>query len=662
MSQIDRDLSSVAHARHIGQAVLFVDTQGNWSVGMPNQKFTDYKPIKVNGQAGVNDDSYEFTALIAEPIAGGYRLTLRANGDESSFITADFDAEGNYLSHRPIGLEELFAIEARNNVDLNGNGGIGNAKVLVDAGQGEVFLDGAGNYLIRDTNGTDLPLTMNGQQVSMYGIAGYSFEDIQKKADKSGFTLYVSDSNSNLYSVETQGAVVQLNTLRQLSATDIANEEAKTGSNINDKPDQAVTQGWSAALKTAAIRNEVDALIAGGQKITHAGALKIVESAVKVSANGSLGQDVFDDLKAIAARGDGLFSSPNLTGQESGYLSFVFGQLVNGSKANAFFTGGSTKADSLGNLGASSTAAQLQLLSRKWLLGEDLPNPTTEGDTANPGAKGGAGIYQPFKADLFVGGADMLDVNQGNAGTCYLLASMAALAKVNPRAFENVFTTNPAGADGAQSWGVRFFGNDGKTSWVTVNNQLVVREAGESSAAYAKVKGVDSTGQMAAELWAPLLEKAYAQANELKIFGRDNSSNSMLAIEGGLADSVAHLVGGKMTKFADAEQVINDNPLLKTTALTGGLTELAGLVNVINGNKLIWIGSDNQTQNDAGLTLFTKGHAYMAYDAEPANPNNSTVLVYNPWGPTGDAHASPFQVDLAGVVGQNGYDFWFSAV
>jgi hypothetical protein len=223
-----------------------------------------------------------------------------------------------------------------------------------------------------------------------------------------------------------------------------------------------------------------------------------------------------------------------------------------------------------------------------------------------------------------------------------------------------VFTTNPAGADGAQSWGVRFFGNDGKASWVTVNNQLVVREAGESSAAYTKVKGVDSTGQMVAELWAPLLEKAYAQANELKIFGRDNTSNSMLAIEGGLADSVAHLVGGKMTKFAETEQLINNNPLLKTTLLNNGLTELAGLIKAVNENKIIWVGSDNQTKNDIGQTLFTNGHAYMAFDAEPANPSNSTVLVYNPWGPTSDGHASPFQVDLAGVVGQNGYDFYFS--
>ena len=74
-NSLDQDVSSVAYARHIGTAVLYVGTDGTWSVGRVGQKVSEYQSVKFNGQGGVHDDSFEATALAAElRDDGGYVL------------------------------------------------------------------------------------------------------------------------------------------------------------------------------------------------------------------------------------------------------------------------------------------------------------------------------------------------------------------------------------------------------------------------------------------------------------------------------------------------------------------------------------------------------------------------------------------------------------
>ena len=319
--------------------------------------------------------------------------------------------------------------------------------------------------------------------------------------------------------------------------------------------------------------------------------------------------------------------------------------------------------DQLGYLSADSAVDVLQKLENKWLLGKDLPNPNSQGDTAKPGTFAASGVYKAFDGQLIAGTTAAFDVSQGSAGTCYLLAGIAAVAHVNPSAFNALFASNGVGADGAPTWGVRFYDTAGKPHWVSVNNQLVVRNAEDTTAAYTKVKGTDASGASVAELWAPLVEKAYAQANELQIFARQKEVNAMFAIEGGWAEGIVNVAGGKVTQFGEfAQSNYNNNPLLNITTVPDGSSPLAEYTKALNAGKPIFMASYITTKDADGKVLLTGGHAFMVYDADLNSSTNTTVKVYNPWGPTDAAnpsfHIAPFDSDLLTLVGTKDIYFW----
>ena len=83
-----------------------------------------------------------------------------------------------------------------------------------------------------------------------------------------------------------------------------------------------------------------------------------------------------------------------------------------GSAANAKYLG-----QSLGNLAAGSSATQLGNLVNKWFLGLDRPT--------------ASGTYRQFAGQLFVSGAAYTDINQGQVGDCYFMASLAEAALRN---------------------------------------------------------------------------------------------------------------------------------------------------------------------------------------------------------------------------------------
>lgn len=668
-NSLDQDVSSVAYARHIGTAVLYVGTDGTWSVGRVGQKVSEYQSVKFNGQGGVHDDSFEVTALAAElRNDGGYVLYLQSNQNPAQFFEATTDAQGNLTGAKALSNAELFAAEVRYGIDLNYNGGLGDAMVLVDAGSVNLYLDGLGGYQLQQTDGSFRPLQFAGQAVTLDMLEGFEIETVVPKTG-GGYQIYVRDEDDNLFELGTdQAGGVDAGTIHTVGSAQIAELEKSLGEDINAGGDTPVAAGWTSLLKTAGVKAQVEALTANHAKINHAGLVKIVDAAIDSagSANNQIGADLFNDLKAIAARGKELFTAPDLAGTETGYLLDVFNQLVNGSKANNFYTGGQTQTQTLGNLSPSATASTLQKLEAKWLLGQDLPNPTTEGDTANPNAAAASGVYKAFNAEL-ISGASAFDVNQGSAGTCYLLASMAAVAQVNPTALNSVFVANGSSTDGLQTWGVRFFDTNGKVHWVTANNQFVVKNPEDTETAYSKVKGVDAQGNPTKELWAPLLEKAYAQANELQIFGRTTQTNSMLAIEGGLAEAVVNVAGGKVTTFTDEVTTYNGNSILQTSVVPTGSTALEQYTKAMNEGKVLFVVSGATTNDANGAKLFVPGHAYMAYDADTSNPSNTSVKVYNPWGvsvstaqePT-PTYLAPFDMDVATLVGTNGISVWIS--
>ena len=659
-SDTNRDISTVAYARHIGTAILYISTDGTWSVGQVGQKVSEYQKVKFSSTTSINDDTYEFTALTAElRDGGGYVVYLQSNADLGQFIEAYVDVSGNITGGKALTQAEMYAAEVKWGVDLNENGGLGNAMVLVDAGSVNLYVDGAGAYQIKQANGSFAPLTFAENPVTLATLKGYEIESVV--AQSGGYKIFVRNNEDNVFELGTdETGAVNASSIRVLGSTQLAAAEAETGQDLNGKGDRAVITGWTATLKTSAIQAEVSSQTANDAKINHAGLVKIVSTAILSLGNSSkVGENVFSDLQAIAARGKDLFTCKDLSGAETGYLQYVFDKLVNGSKANNFYTDGGTQSQALGNLSADAAVDVLQKLENKWLLGKDRPNPNTEGDTANPNATAASGVYKAFEAPLIAGNTAAFDVSQGSAGTCYLLAAIASIAHVNPSAFNALFAVNGANSTGSATWGVRFFDTFGKTHWVTVDNQLVVRNADDSIAAYTKVKGVDAAGNTTPEMWAPLVEKAYAQANELQIFGRQKQVNAMFAIEGGFAEGVVNVAGGKVTQFGTEETTVNGNPILKVSTVPEGSTALAEYTKALNTGKPVFVVSFANSKDANGATLFTSGHAYMAYDADTTSASNTSVKVYNPWGPsTSNTYIASFDSDLVTLVGTEGISFW----
>ena len=182
-------------------------------------------------------------------------------------------------------------------------------------------------------------------------------------------------------------------------------------------------------------------------------------------------------------------------------MQSITNSLVNGSAANATWTGGAANPVALGNLAAGSSAAALTELVGKWFLGTDLPSSTVR----LSGAATFSVRYTSVSGSLFgAAGPSASDVNQGYLGDCYLLASLAEVASQDPSAISSMIV-----ADGNGAYGVRF-SVDGQARYVTVDAQL------------ANGGAIFNSGS---NIWASLIEEAYA---ELQTQG-DVTGNSMTA-------------------------------------------------------------------------------------------------------------------------------------
>ncbi len=133
-------------------------------------------------------------------------------------------------------------------------------------------------------------------------------------------------------------------------------------------------------------------------------------------------------------------------------------------------------------------------------------------------------------------GPSYLDVAQGAAGDCWLMASLAEVAARDPQDIENMFT--PAGSVTASGvtdnlYTVRFFNNAGVAVYVTVDSELP-----SGGTYYDNVNnGV---------LWAALAERAYAQANGMGLVTTSYSyRDSYAALNGGDAAWALRAITGK---------------------------------------------------------------------------------------------------------------------
>ena len=385
---------------------------------------------------------------------------------------------------------------------------------------------------------------------------------------------------------------------------------------------------WVSTLQTASIASDMIAADVNGT-VTYAGLEKlfaVLESSL-ASSGTSLTATQFSDLKTIAANlNNGMQASP--------YLTWITNALVNGNAANATWTGGAASSTSLGNLAVGSSATQLSELIGKWFLGTDLPCSTV----AMSGYSTFSVSYSADSAPLFgANGPSMNDINQGDLGDCYVMASLAEVAEQNPDIISSMFTSNGNG-----TYGVCFY-VDGTAEYVTVNNLLA--DGG-------------SIFNSASDIWACLAEKAYAQLQTgAAVTGNSISGNSWSAIGNGGAPEYAleEITGASaITDFCangNSWVTIVYNSSLDVTSYAPGTSTASVLGTLVSdlsvGDDLV-LSSYTNAKNSSGKETLIADHAMSIYGYDSST---GLLEIRNPWGTeSGQNWATTFEVSLGTLL------------
>ena len=258
-----------------------------------------------------------------------------------------------------------------------------------------------------------------------------------------------------------------------------------------------VVQSNYLGLLNAGLASLTQSLDADGS-INRADMIQILDC-VESESDGVVDAADFSDLKTILKDA----STLNIVS----YVLVLANDVVNGNAANAHYLG-----QTLGNLAAGSSDAQLEKLIDKWFYGTDLP------------AAGGYSYDTGTAGTLYSSsGPSHADEKQGNLGDCYFISALGSVADSSQAAIKNMIIDNGDG-----TWTVRFYYN-GTADYVTVNSQLPVDSKGNL---IFDGYGTSSTSTSNV-LWLELLEKAYAQWNETGRAGRGAATNSYASIAGG---------------------------------------------------------------------------------------------------------------------------------
>lgn len=674
-----------SHARHVGSAMLVVNGDGSWSIGTT---MANAVKVKFADITSIDDSTFGWSAVAAESDgSGGYRLWVRNDQDEDLIVEVAVNASGavDAASLKVLAAAEMYALEEQFKVDLNDSGGFGNGPVLIQGGAVNLYMNELGHYQFGSSASEVHTLTVGGQPLDDQLLpAGWEIVELMQGG--SGLSVYAQAPDGAIFeaSFDAGGA---LNGGTLLDAAAVDGKEQSLGIDIDGDNDVPAPDGWTSVIQTSWLREAVDSALASttsaaarpgalsaeplntaANTITYAELVGLLQTAVdqhKANNNAPITAQEMADLQALAARGKATFAG---NGASAEYLSYVFSKMVEGSAANRFFQGGEVQRSELGSLGAGASVQQFERLMSKWLLGGDMPSPSTGGDSATGAPQSVTAAYAQSTGTLFVDGIAVSDVKQGTAGDCYLIAVMGGLAQNRGEQIQAMFVENPA-VNGARSWGVRFFDTDGAAHWVTVNDRLPVSEAGSTTLAYAGSQNKELNG----EIWVPLLEKAYAQANSLGIIPRDEQTgfNSFAAVEGGFGDPLAQLLGGKVVAYVAPNLGFGNNTYITTKPLDrADAASRAQVVNdlkaAINAGKVVWVGASETVRDSFGNQVIVGGHAHFLLDADTSNAGNETVLTYNPWGlspqttPPGalpTQFVSPETMTLTQLVGVNGLTF-----
>jgi hypothetical protein len=236
---------------------------------------------------------------------------------------------------------------------------------------------------------------------------------------------------------------------------------------------------------------------------------------------------------------------------------------------------------------------------------------------ANPAA---STTYSPAPAGapLFNnGGPSYLDVEQGQVGDCWLMASLAEVAARDPQDITNMFTYDGTTVDNGATVGlytVRFFDASGSPFYVEADTQLP--SAGEY---YDHVD--NALGTQA--LWVALAEKAYAEANGLGyVTTSQGGQDSYDALNGGWPSWALQAITGRPA----GDYSINS-------------TDLASDWN--SGDLIVLCTSTPASSFIVGSHCY----AVVGYDATSGLP----FEVFNPWGTDSSGWAPGYSGTIYGL-------------
>jgi hypothetical protein len=388
-------------------------------------------------------------------------------------------------------------------------------------------------------------------------------------------------------------------------------------------------------LRDAAIRSAVNRALSDFV-ITRQEIVSLVTLATRL---GPFSAQRLADLRAVS-----LQMVPYLPASRAAYEQFILHAVLFGNPANAWWTGGNSTRIPLGNLTSGNAFLVRSRLIGKWYAGADLPTNYVSGDSAAD-ATAVSFTYAAATGPVFVDGARAVDVDQGWAGTCYLLAAAGAITATRPAVVEDMFLDNGDG-----TYGVRFLTSTQAEIWVTVDRRIPSRNGTILLAAGAE-------RSWAGELWPALLEKAYAQANEMGLFGRPVAANSYRWIEGGLDDALVHIGGGERTRFVTADEFLHGSgnessaqgdPANWSRFLAPAMAASAA------GRSLIF-GCFGTTRGANGRRNLVPFHGFAIVGAGTAA--DSFVFV-NPWGATAKTGNHVFEESWSGMFQASGWVSW----
>ncbi len=214
-------------------------------------------------------------------------------------------------------------------------------------------------------------------------------------------------------------------------------------------------------------------------------------------------------------------------------------------------------------------------------IGASLPTPTDVTSTA------------PLNLSLFGSGVTAADCNQGQAGDCWLISTIASLANTSPSVITNSMVDMGDG-----TYVVQLYDN-GQAQYFRVNNLFPTAGFQLNMPYYARYGSADTA-------WAMVLEKAYADYR--------TGANTYQSLNGGDSSEVFSAFNLQSTSFACS----NDTDAQLFTYLS----------NALSAGKAVAFGTF------ANTPVLVKDHGYSLLSVATVNGVHQ-YTVRNPWGARG---------------------------